>query len=388
MKGLLVLILILLISSCSPSQTNPPQNQDYSLSINPSVDTSQAANHDIVEALEAFLSTKNQNPLSNPFWEADDFKKYPYPFYDIYQIEKGQSGANIYLPALLEILPTDSDNQKILKIGFMGSPDSSGTYLRAIYNLLAIQNADQITFKRILEYNTRSWPVYLKDSITFHISPNKIFNEQEASQQQAFVNELCRFFEMDPISLQYYSCVNPVELFQIRGFDYEPQMYASDKGGQNEIWSGIIYSGNGSEKYEHEVVHSYLYELFKLQHHPLFDEGLATYLGGSSQLPYTTHREYVKDYLETHPKLDLREHLDPYVSFTIKEYTSLPYVIGALICEYAYRYYDKDTLLQFFRSGKTSDDLWVALEAIGLNKENFNGQLKKLLQEEAILIFN
>jgi hypothetical protein len=388
MKVFVPMMLAIMIVSCSQPQSAISPPRGYKLFLNPSLDTTKVSNLDIAEALENFLSTKNNNPLYNPLWEAGDFKKYPYPFYDIYQIEKGKSGPNTYLPTLLEILPTDTPHQHLVKIGFMGSPDSSGTYLRAIYNLLAIQNQGQITFKRILDYNTRSWPIYQKGSITYHISPNKIFNEKEASEQEAFVRKLCRFFELDPIKLQYYSCVNPAEIFQIRGFDYEPQMYSADKGGQNEVWSRIIYSGNNSEKYEHEVVHSYIYERFRLQHHPLFDEGLATYLGGSAQLPYPTHRQYVKEYLEIHPEFDLREHLDPYNAVKIREYTAIPYVIGALICEYAYRYQDKDSLLQLFQSGKTDDDLWVTLEGIGLNKENFNEQLRELLQEETVLIFN
>jgi hypothetical protein len=388
MKYLAFVALILLFIGCHTPDEPLKQPDAYRLSVNPSVDTTQQLNQQIFLALKSFLSTKNENARANPYWLAEDFEKYPYPYYDVFQLENGPSGPNTFLPTLLAIHPSATKNGQIVKIGFMGSPDHSNTYLKAVYNMLALQINDQIYFKRILEYNTRNWETRQWGPITYYISPRKSFSPDEARELGLFIEKLCAFFDTPPIPLQYYSCMNPEELLQIRGFDFKPEMYVAENGGQNEVWSGIIYSGNGSEKYEHEVVHSYLYELSRLQQHPLFDEGLATYLGGSAQLPYTTHREYVKDYIATQPELDLREHLNPYDAVKIKEYTSLPYVIGGLICEYAYRYYGKDSLLQLFQSGKTDDNLWIALEAIGLHKENFNEQLRELLQEETVLIFN
>jgi hypothetical protein len=182
--------------------------------------------------------------------------------------------------------------------------------------------------------------------------------------------------------------MNPEELLQIRGFDFKPEMYVAENGGQNEVWSGIIYSGNGSEKYEHELVHSYLYKLYRLSLHRLFDEGMATYLGGSSGKPYPFHRQKLKEYLRQHPETDLSSQLDPYQSLKIEEVTSLSYTTGALLCEYAYRLGGKEALLRLFSSGKEEEAFWAGLEPLELNKNNFNEKLRQLLKEEPLLIFN
>lgn len=387
MKIFLFFAIIIFFFSCEQAEKPLSQTDAYRLSINPNVDTTLLENKQIALALSTFLATKNQSLLQNPYWASEDFDKYSYPYYDIFQLEVGKSGATSYLPTLLAILPTEKKDIKILKIGFMGSPGGSDIYLKAIYNLLAVQQNGQIQFKRVLEYNTRNWQTYQWGAITYHISPQKEFNQQEAAQQEAFIQQLCLFFNTAPIPIQYYSCMNPVELFQIRGFEFKPEMYFHDQGGQNEVWSGIIYSGSGSEKYEHEIVHTYLYEIYRQNFHRLFDEGMATYLGGSSGLPYSTHRQRVKDYWKQNPQTDLSEFLDPYQPLQINEDTSLPYMVGALICEYAYRSAGKEGLLSLFESGREKEGFWKAIEPLGMNEHNFNSKLRELLQKEIVLVF-
>lgn len=117
--------------------------------------------------------------------------------------------------------------------------------------------------------------------MTYKISPNKTINETEIVQQQKDIEKICKSFKCNPISITYYSCVTPKELFEIKGFDYNPMMYVDKTGGLAE-YGNIIFSGNTAEIYTHEIIHIYTSKLFpKID--KFIDEGLATYMAGSGK---------------------------------------------------------------------------------------------------------
>jgi hypothetical protein len=79
--------------------------------------------------------------------------------------------------------------------------------------------------------------------------------------------------------------------------------------------------------------------------------------------------------MEENPVIDFSAHLEPYERFFAGE-TSIPYMIGALICERTYRLHGKEKLLELLKGG---DELWEILTDVGLTEENFDAELKKEL---------
>ncbi|WKK86616.1 hypothetical protein QYS48_06815 [Marivirga arenosa] len=77
-------------------------------------------------------------------------------------------------------------------------------------------------------------------------------------------------------------------------------------------------------------------------------------------------------------------HLEPFERFFAGE-TSIPYMIGALICERTFRLYGKEKLLTLLEKG----EMWDLLNDVGLTKENLNTELRKeLLLPPTVAIAN
>jgi hypothetical protein len=91
---------------------------------------------------------------------------------------------------------------------------------------------------------------------------------------------------------------------------------------------------------------------------------------------YSWHRKKTAAYLND-STLNLAEHLNPYERLYIENETSIPYMIGALICERTNRIYGKEKLFELLNSKK---ELWESLEKFGLSKNNITEELKKELK--------
>ena len=373
MRKLISAFLIFTSSICS-SQID--KTDSSSLSISPIINQEIPLNKKLISTLRQFLITKNNSLVENNYWQGSDFDKYIYPYLDLYKIESGRLGSDFYKPTLMEIISTENDNQKILKIAFIGHNAQTGENLiKSIYNLVANTDKEKIFFSTYLEFSTRNWLKKSVGSVNYMISPLMKINNDEVNLQQKEIERLCDFFQTRPIVITYFSCINPKEIFEIKGFDYNPMMYIDTSGGLAEH-GNIIFSGNNSEIYTHEIVHIYTTKLYpKLN--KFIDEGIATYIVGSGKFDYEWHRQKLSNFITENPKHDFILHLDPYERLFFENETSIPYLTAALICERTERIYGKEGLIQFLKSDK---ELWIAFKKVGLTKQNINLELRKELK--------
>lgn len=379
--NLLFIVLSLFLTLVCNGQNE--KTDDSFLSISPIITSDNSVNKLIISALDSFLQSKNNSLSENTFWLQSDFQKYVYPFVDIYNIEQSKYGKDFYKPTLMEIVSTENQNQKILKIAFLGhNPETNENLIKAVYNIIANVEGDNIMFSRYLDFATKTWTKQKSGSINYIISPNKNVNKQEIDNQRNEVHKLCDFFKIAPISITYYSCVNPKELFEIKGFDYHPMMYVDKSGGLADL-GNIIFSGNNSEIYTHEIVHIYTTTIYtKID--KFLDEGIATYIAGSGKQDYKWHREKLRKFIAENPEHDFKNHIDPYERFYFEKETSIPYLTAALICERTNRIYGKEKLLQLLKS---EHELWKILRNVGLTKENINEELLNELKREVMPIW-
>lgn len=349
-------VITVAFQCCQPSQTTG-QKEEPLLHLNSFLDTTYADSSKqlIVQTLQSFLAIKNEAAHHNPYWLTSDFEVYKYPYLDIYNIE--QQGK--YKPSLLDIVTLKQDSLYNIKLAFLANRN-----LHSIYNFLAIKQPDgSYRFSRIVDYNTRKWERKRVGNIEYIISPQHDFDVQEAQRLDSFNDATAHFFEIEPITLTYYLCVDPQELFQIRGFDYQPVMYKFKTGGQNESWSNIIYAGNNTAWYPHEVVHSYTYAKYGRQIHRVFDEGIATYLGGSNELPLRVHLDNLKNYLEENPTAKVYDLLYNNIEIDDRQ-TNCLYAIGGLFCQVALEEMGKPYLIELFQGGKTKDAFKTTLKSM------------------------
>lgn len=374
MKKLVGVALIVIMVSCS-TEEKQKQLPGIQLSISSSIDQEVSLNQEIISTLKKFLQTKNDSFKENQYWLAEDFDTFWFPFHYLYEIEHKDSLLYFYQPTLMEIVNTDTQGKKLLKLAYIGHNDTTKeNSLKSIYNIVANKTDKGILFSHPLHYYTRNWKKIQKGSIEYVISPDRDFSEVEAERQLEDIGKICEFFSTDPMPITYYSCTGLEELFQIRGFDYNPMMYREGGGGL-AIHLNIVFSGNQSEFYTHEIIHLYTSAWYP-NSIDLIDEGLATYVGGSRIYSYAWHKKNLRNHVEQHPDIDFAAHLEPFERFFAGE-TSIPYMIGALICERTYRLYGKEKLLELLGGG---GELWDLLDAVGLTKDNFDAELKQELR--------
>lgn len=353
-----------------------PTKENAFLTISPMV-KKDSLNKEIIDTLTRFLLTKNKTTNEyNRYWLQSEYKTNGIPYYDIYNIEPSRFGPDFYKPTLMEITPADNDNQKIVKIAYVGHNDETNeNIIRAIYNIVATKNSSGIIFSMYLNYITKNWKETKVGSVTYKISPLscRTLNMTEVLKQKREIAELSNFFGCKEIPVNYYSCINPVEVFQIKGFDYNTLMYVDKSGGLNEPGDNII-SGNNSDYYMHEVAHSYIAHLYPTIN-SFLNEGFAMLIGGSGHFSYEWHRNKMKKYLEANPNFNFADHTtDTWEKLFIDKETQITYMLGALICERTLRLYGKTKLFEIFKS---KSDLFDTLKEVGLTKENLNTELRK-----------
>ena len=381
MKQILLILTTFLTLACNGQE---PKQDNFALTVSPVIDKTDKINQTIIETLTEFLKSKNSSLTENKNWLQSDFQKFIYPYIDIYNIENSKYGSDFFRPTLMEIISTEKPSQKVVKIAFIGhNNEMKENQLKSIYNIVANIHQDKVLFSRYLDFTTQKWETVTKGSLTYKISPNKIINDTEIAEQEKDIDKICNFFQCKPISITYYSCINPKELFEIKGFDYNPMMYVDKTGGLAD-YGNILFSGNNSEIYTHEIIHIYTSNLFpKID--KFIDEGLATLMAGSGKYSYEWHRNKLDKFLNENKDYNFATHTDAYERNYFEIETSIPYLTSALILERTLRVYGKGKLMELL---KTENELWTTLKTVGLTKENINEELRKQIKLPLITKFS
>lgn len=374
----LILLFFMLFSGITYSQESADP-QEFFLSVSPAVDQNNENNRLILRSLSIFLRDFNRNQ-----WLNQDFETFKAPYADLFQISPGKNGEFSYQPSVMEIIQTEKPQERLVKIAFIGTndPQNKNNLVKAIYNVIAVRTLNGIRFKNAMPYFTKNWLKAGKGSVYYYYPPGKVLNQKEMSRQHTENMQLAQFFETHPIQINYYSARNPVELFNIKGFDYHPMMFVDSSGGFAVDYN-IVLSANNSEYYQHEVAHLYTAKLFP-DIASLLDEGFATYVGGSGKFDYFWQREKLHRFLSDNPDFDIGRHLDPYERIYFEEETPVPYLIGALLCERILRVHGKQKLMDLMKSGLSLAEI---LPEVGLNLNNINTELRREIQRDVHDVF-
>ena len=193
------------------------------------------------------------------------------------------------------------------------------------------------------------------------------------------IERLSAFFGVPSFPITYYSYAGPADLYAARGFLRHPLMGTLTSGGMVD-GTNNVHSGNDKDIYTHEVVHLFSQRKTKAPP-PLLEEGLATLIGGSVEHDHAWHRANLAHYLAGDPSLDRRDRCNTYVRDYIDVDTSVPYVIGAVLCERILRRDGKEGLFQVMSEGV---DPWPALAHYGITPETLTGELRKELMLEPL----
>lgn len=333
-------------------------------------------NDSIIKTFKNCISKGKLNDY-NYYWEASDTLILKYPYDDLFLSIEDYYPA--YKPTILSIQKKQK-NKYLIKIAIMGNPENFNS-LAIIYNFYAIRDKNgNFKFKNTITDNLKQWKRKTIENIEYIYPKDKEINLIEVKKQLDFENKLIDKFGLEKINYKYISANSVYDFMKIRGFDYENSMFFNNqKGGVSLPSHHLIFSGNNSEYYPHELVHLYTYKYFKNKNTTI-DEGLATYLGGSKGFDYLYHINALKKYL-TKNNIDLSEYLfDESKKHTlIADASSIQYTVGALLCSLADK---QNSLIQLLNSGKSDDDLKKAISKIfNINNNEIDSFLKRELEK-------
>lgn len=364
-------IFIWLCTLAASGQSVPP------VSVSPVIDTAAIPEYrQIVDCLNKFLASKNINPLANENWSEYDFAEFKRPFSDIYFIEfSGKySNDNYYRPTLIEIVKTTTPGLLILKLAFIGHHDADGNNLRAVYNVLAEKDINNTwKLRRILRYNTRNWKVEKANSIRYVITPSHTLDLTVARGFHDTNIKVAKFFKSDPVSLTYYLCNSPEEVFHIRGFDYVHEMYSSGYEGNFEL-NNTIFSANANASNAHELVHAYLSRA-GIQAHVMLTEGLATYIGGYGKFGFRELMDEFTSFIQINPDVNLYQAVLEGGRLDNGVYVN--HITGAVMCHIALEEGGRSKLFDMLATDFSEDGLLQALSYLKIDRENFDESLRK-----------
>lgn len=349
------------------------------LRIWPTVDTSDALNTEAIACLRRFCQFKLDTSRANDFWLTADLERFGGIHGELFAAEFDSVGEPRYPPTLLAINSTGNPDERLLTVRW-AEEDGSGIaqQVRYVFDFLAKRTGDGVRLSFPLDHLTRDWERIGVGPVTFIVSPGRTFSMEQARHQVKDVERLARFFEVPAFPITYYSCTDPTELFRIRGYQQHPLMHVFPTGGRAE-GKDLVFSGNNKEIYTHEVVH--LFTGMKFQERPwVLDEGLATFLAGSSEKPYSWHRANLKVYLASGAMPDMEKVLTSYEPTYINEHTNLAYAIGGALCERILRTQGKEGLFAVLASGE--EHVFTALAGMGITRENLRQELMKELELE------
>ena len=98
--------------------------------------------------------------------------------------------------------------------------------------------------------------------INYYVHPFHTFKLAEAEQMNEFNLEMSKEFGVEPLEFDYFVASNARDIARTWGYEYMNRMYnPSGKGGIASWRNMIIYSGNNSSYFPHELVHLYTYHV-------------------------------------------------------------------------------------------------------------------------------
>jgi hypothetical protein len=205
--------------------------------------------------------------------------------------------------------------------------------------------------------NLAAFETVTTEKLSFLYSEKVPRMEELEQKMVGFNRKMANLFEKTEKSIKVIVLRDLRDYCDALGYDYMPFLtYDAQSGGIAMPQENILFSANNSPYYPHELVHLYTADY---NPHYWFDEGCATYLGGSVEYPLEYHLKKIASRMDTLNFSNLPENQK------LDDDTNLKYTLGGLFCKLAMEEYGgKKSLFQLLNSGKTEEDFRAALKEV------------------------
>lgn len=364
---LLFIGLIFSITACDSA--GDFQNQRIKLELHPNLKEIKFVDDrmEIAEFMEDYLNLMFDSSISyrNTYWQSglllgrfDRFLR--------------MDQAKVYLaefpPQLLGIRKDDEGNYR-LKLNFR-----RGDFPEKIMEVIVAKDAaGEFYFIEGLGYRIKSFRKRILNGLEFYYSPRAEV-DSVAEQKVADYNlQLANYFEAPERNLRVVVCEDLKDYAAFMGEDYSAYLNLDRQtGGRAMPDEDLFISANGSPYYPHELVHIYT---AAFDPHPFFDEGMATYLGGSGGISLVDH---LKVAAEKRNEFDFS---DPAEFKYIYDSYGSAYLIGGMLLKLADEDYGgKSAVFKLLKSGRKDEDLRQVIEEVfEIESDEFDSFIKAQL---------
>jgi hypothetical protein len=218
-------------------------------------------------------------------------------------------------------------------------------------------------------------------NIDYYYPKNFVFNSSKAAETDYFYTKISGIYANNQKkTLTYIVAKSFNEANRLIGYDQSIVTSTSPFAGFSIKNQGIILSYRVD--HFHEIVHAVFFNKFP-NSPALFNEGIATYYGGTGGFSYSKLIGQFKEFVKENPKTNLSDFND--LDLLLENGTNNFYILGALLVGYAIKYGGPQKVIDLFdyslKNQLISDDPWPAIEnVIGIKKDQFDSSLKKYLK--------
>ncbi|MEM8582713.1 MAG: hypothetical protein AAGF87_00520 [Bacteroidota bacterium] len=373
---------VLIICGCQ-GQNEPSVDTVIHYRINDNVKNREESYFMEIQNLwENYLNSGAYVRRENQYW---DQSSYPYPdmlyvslLLDINELR--QNGGQVQC-STVGIVPVQNQYYMLKAVFTESIPGQSEIVdIKYMITVYAKEIDGQYMLYSSTQYQKETIRSRQVGSVNYIVHPLHEFNALDANRMDSFNIEIAHIFEIEPLQFDYVVANDTRDLSDITGLNLFPYSYQPvPSGGMADNVNNIIYAGNNSEYYPHEVVHLYTRAKFPdRSYHSWFDEGTAALIGGSTGYAIEWHWEKLRRFLSDNSdyKLENLSELQTYIP-NGEFITDFRYAIGALICQ---RIIDKEgmpSLFDAFQAGRSDEDYFRILEQkLGVSRADFGNYIR------------
>lgn len=356
MKGpLLAVVLVLVSAGSAGAQAIPRVDLGWGVDLE-SAPWTDVAWHGAVSAIYAawreYLLSDPHMQAPTRLWSAAEQERWPG-----YDLTAGIAYKG--MPAtVLDIRPADREAEEFVVMTMFASVSAEGGAARpvALTRVYAVRENGRWVLGNALPRLTRGWRRADVGPVTYVIHPDMSFDVERAERAVEFARSLAANLSLPEIEeVMYVLAPNPEELHRAMGVDWT---FGSQGHGYALPWNRLILSGDPvfGEDNRHELAHFVIGPILaERRFHPMVNEGLATWLGGTVGRTYeellVEHAQFVRK--NPHVELDsVLEATGPDVGW---------YPAGAVLVEMVHERGGWSAVRQLLISGRSNEELRAAL---------------------------
>lgn len=373
-----ILISILLaMSLCANAQTQFTITETLKSSLSDSV-TNQ-----IVNSLDRLLISIDNEQLDTTLIDNEYADLNRNFFRYLKGVERKDTIQKYFQGQLINLYPVENKHH-LLTLAY-----TKGSEIGRIYTFLAKEDNEKIVFANPLKYNTKYWKTAIIGTITYYFPDTidtkraELFNQKNISIAHK-LNLPVRNWDM-------YMCRNYQETIQLQGCLYEYTRAGYINSG-DMIDPKTILSVMNDEDFSHDVFHCYAREIRGSSTlNRTAEEGIAYLWGNTYHMGKAGKAPEQKDlvpllqqYLKIHQDASLlylfEKNPDIFAEYGYPTPISVKSVISGIICEEIEKQKGSEGIIELIKCGSGDEKYFKSIEnLIGINKNNFNAEVKKLV---------